>query len=132
MAQRRNPARLVVALAVAAALAIFLLYTSIVGQGIAAIKPSELHGRASKVQLVGTVVGPVITRENVQVRRFRLKDIGGRVSVPIVYAGAVGDLFKVSQHILVTGHLRNGIFIADRDSMITKCPSKYIPKKSAT
>ena len=129
---RRNPARLVVALAVAAALAIFLLYTSIAGGGTPAIKPSDLHGRASKVQLVGTVVGPVVNPPNTQVRRFRLKDIGGKASVPIVYTGSVGDLFKVGQHILVTGRLQRGVFVAERDSMITKCPSKYIPKKSST
>ncbi len=110
----------------------FLLYTSFVGQGIAAIKPSDLHGRSSRVQLVGTVVGPVVSRPNTQVRTFRLRDIGGKVSVPIVYTGAVGDLFKVGQHILVTGRLEAGRFVAERDSMITKCPSKYIPKKSSS
>ncbi len=129
---RRNPARLVVALAIAAALAVFLLYTSIAGGGTPAVKPSDLHGRASKVQLVGTVVGPVVNPQGTQIRRFRLKDIGGRVSVPIVYTGSVGDLFKVGQHILVTGRLQRGVFVAERDSMITKCPSKYIPKKSST
>jgi cytochrome c-type biogenesis protein CcmE len=129
---RRNPARLVIALAIAAALAIFLLYTSIAGGGTPAIKPSELDGRTSKVQLVGTVVGPVVNRPGTQVRRFRLRDIGGKASVAIVYTGTVGDLFKVGQHILVTGQLQRGVFVAERDSMITKCPSKYIPKKSST
>jgi cytochrome c-type biogenesis protein CcmE len=122
----------VVALAVAAALAIVLLYPSIAGGGTPAIKPSELHGRASRVQLVGTVVGPVVAQPNTQMRRFRLRDIGGTASVPIVYTGTVGDLFKVGQHILVTGSLKRGTFVAERDSMITKCPSKYIPKKSST
>lgn len=84
------------------------------------------------MQLVGTVVGPVVNPQGTQIRRFRLKDIGGRVSVPIVYTGSVGDLFKVGQHILVTGRLQRGVFVAERDSMITKCPSKYIPKKSST
>ncbi len=121
-----------VALAVAGALAVFLIYTAIAGGGTPAVKPSELHGRTSKVQLVGTVVGPVRVDDRSQTRRFRLADIGGSVSVPVVYTGSVGELFKVGQHILVSGRLRGGVFVAERDSMITKCPSKYIPKKSAT
>jgi cytochrome c-type biogenesis protein CcmE len=121
----------VVALSIAGALAIFLIYTAFVGSSIAAIKPSQLTTRQGKVQLVGTVVGPVKTVPNTQDRRFDMRDIGGRATVPVAYSGAVGALFKVGQHILVTGRLRNGVFVADRDSMITKCPSKYIPKKNA-
>jgi hypothetical protein len=51
----------VVALSIAGALSIFLIYTAFVGQGIAAIKPSQLRADKGKVQLVGTVVGPVKT-----------------------------------------------------------------------
>jgi cytochrome c-type biogenesis protein CcmE len=122
----------VVALSIAATLAIFLIYTAFVGSSIAAIKPSQLPAhKDGKVQLVGTVVGPVRTLPNTQNRRFAMEDIGGHTTVPVVYSGAVGALFKVGQHILVTGRLRGGVFVADRDSMITKCPSKYIPKKNA-
>ena len=120
-----------VALSIAGALAIFLIYTAFVGSSIAAIKPSQLKANQGKVQLVGTVVGPVKLVPNTQDRRFEMRDIGGRVTVPVAYSGATGALFKVGQHILVTGRLHGGVFVADRDSMITKCPSKYIPKKNA-
>jgi cytochrome c-type biogenesis protein CcmE len=120
-----------VALSIAGALAIFLVYTAIAGNGVATIAPSRLAAHGGKVQLVGAVVGPVRIISNTQDRRFRMKDIGGRASVPVVYSGEVGALFKVGQNILVTGRLQSGVFVADRDSMITKCPSKYIPKKSA-
>jgi hypothetical protein len=33
---------------------------------------------------------------------------------------------------VVEGRLQNGIFVAKRDSLITKCPSKYAPDKPAT
>jgi hypothetical protein len=59
MARRRSPARLVVALSVAAVLAVFLLYTSIAGGGTPSIAPSELGGRTDTVALAGLVVGPV-------------------------------------------------------------------------
>jgi hypothetical protein len=29
---------------------------------------------------------------------------------------------------VVEGRLRNGVFVAEPGSMITKCPSKYAPK----
>jgi cytochrome c-type biogenesis protein CcmE len=121
-----------VALSIAAALAIFLLYTAIAGQGTATIKPSQLSTRTGRVQIVGTVVGPARGDSYAPGGlRFRMRDIGGKVSVPVVYTGDVGALFKPGQNILVTGTLKNGVFVSDRNSMLTKCPSKYLPKKSS-
>ena len=42
VARKRSPARLVIALSIAAVLAVFLLYTSIAGGGTPSVKPSEL------------------------------------------------------------------------------------------
>jgi cytochrome c-type biogenesis protein CcmE len=123
-----------VALSIAGALAIFLLYTAIAGQGTATIKPSQLTSRTGRVQIVGTVIGPVTgSPYSAGGQHFRMRDIGGKVSetVSIVYRGDEGTLFGTWRHILVTGKLRNGVFVADRDSMLTKCPSKYLPKKSS-
>ena len=52
----RSPARLIVALSIAGALAVFLLYTAIAGSGTATIKPSQLTA-GRRVQLVGQVIG---------------------------------------------------------------------------
>jgi cytochrome c-type biogenesis protein CcmE len=122
----------VIALSVAAVLAIFLLYTSIAGGGNPSIAPSALNGRTAKVQLVGIVVGPVRGDSYGDGMRFVLRDRGStRVSgVPVLYAGSTPDLFKVGREIVVTGQLRNGTFVAEPGSMITKCPSKYAPKKA--
>ncbi len=120
------------ALSIAGALAIFLVYTAIAGGGITTVRPSELRGRATQVQIVGTVVGPLKgSSYKPGGVRFRLRDIGGKASVPVVYTGETGALFKPGQNVLVTGRLRDGTFVSKRDSMLTKCPSKYIPKKSA-
>src|SRR5437879_12495441 len=52
-----SPARLVIALSVAAALAIFVVYTALAGAGVPQILPSKVHHYAGKdVVLVGTVV----------------------------------------------------------------------------
>jgi cytochrome c-type biogenesis protein CcmE len=84
------------------------------------------------VQLAGLVVGPVVGDAHAGGLRFRLEDIGGRSESRVVvrYTGSVPDLFKVGRHVMINGQLRNGVFVAQPGSMITKCPSKYAPKQS--
>jgi cytochrome c-type biogenesis protein CcmE len=127
-----SPARLVIALSVAAVLAVFLLYTSIAGGGNPSVAPSELDGRTDEVQLAGVVVGPVRGDAHAGGLRFKLKDIGEdkKATVVVRYSGSVPDLFKPGRHIVVDGRLRRGTFVAEPGSMITKCPSKYAPKQS--
>ncbi len=132
MARKRSPARLLIALSIAAVLAVFLLYTSLAGGGTPTVQPSELPGHTGKVALAGKVIGPVTGDAHAGGLRFAIRDVGGSSSVPVVYTGTVPDLFKVDQHVTVTGTLANGVFVAQKDSMITKCPSRYIPKKDAT
>jgi cytochrome c-type biogenesis protein CcmE len=132
VARKASPARLVIALSVAAVLAVFLLYTSIAGGGNPSIAPSQVAGRTGELQLAGLVVGPVRGDAHAGGLRFGLRDIGERsaTTVPVRYAGSVPDLFKVGRHIVLDGRLRNGTFVAEPGSMITKCPSKYAPKQS--
>jgi cytochrome c-type biogenesis protein CcmE len=120
----------VIALAVAAVLAVFLLYTSIAGGGNPSIQPSELRGRTGKVQLAGKVVGPVRGDAHARGLRFGLSDVAGprSTTVRVLYTGSVPDLFKPGRDIVVDGRLRNGTFVAEPGSMLTKCPSKYAPK----
>ena len=76
------------ALSIAGALAIFLLYTAIAGQGTATIKPSQLTSHVGRVQIVGTVVGPRRGDSYAPAGlRFQMRDIGGKASVPVVYTG---------------------------------------------
>jgi cytochrome c-type biogenesis protein CcmE len=131
VAQRPRSVRLVLALSVAAVLAIFLLYVSIAGGRTAQFSPSQLPGHKGNVSLVGKVVGPV-RGEGYSTRglRFRVGEINGSASVPIVYHGSVPDQFKLGRHIVVSGTYTHGVFVAKQDSLVTKCPSKYAPKKS--
>jgi cytochrome c-type biogenesis protein CcmE len=133
VARKRSPARLVLALGVAAALAVFLLYTSIAGGTNASLRPSQLAGHeAEKVQLAGLVVGPVTGDSHESGLRFRLRDIDGKAKVAVVYTGSKPDLFRVGRHVYLKGTLENGTFVGERNSLVTKCPSKYAPKKSAS
>jgi cytochrome c-type biogenesis protein CcmE len=121
--------RLVIALSVAAALAVFLLYTSFAGGATPALRPSELHGHAGKVLLAGRVVGPVTGDAHAAGLRFKLRDVDGRATVPVVYTGTVPPLFHVGRHVYLKGRVRNGTFVGESNSLVTKCPSKYTPEK---
>jgi cytochrome c-type biogenesis protein CcmE len=124
--------RLALALSIAALLAVFLLYTSIAGGGTPSLRPSQLLANdrsGNRVTLSGKVVGTP-SRNPAGVLHFRLRDVNGTSSVPVVYRGSVGDLFRTGRDISVDGRLRNGVFVGVKDTLVTKCPSKYSPKKS--
>ena len=129
MGRRSNPARLVLALSVAAVLAVFLVYVSLAGGGTPAIQPSELDGRTQSVILMGEVVRPV--REvSENVHRFRLRDLEGTGTIAVSYASTLPDQFRPGREIRLEGRLRGGVFVGVPGTMITKCPSKYAPNKS--
>jgi cytochrome c-type biogenesis protein CcmE len=120
----------VIALSVAAALAVFLLYTSIAGGGTPSLRPSSLAGHTGKVSIAGRVLRPVTGDAHGAGLHFRLRDVNGTATVPVVYKGSVPDLFRAGRDIVVQGHLRNGVFVAIPGSLVTKCPSKYTPKQT--
>lgn len=134
MARKRSPARLVIALSVAAVLAVFLLYTSIAGGSTPSVSPSELRATTESVSLSGKVVGPVTGDAHDGGLRFRLKDIEGssKTTVVVLYTGSVPDLFRVGRDLVVDGRLRDGVFVAEPGTMVTKCPSKYTDEPEPT
>ena len=119
-----------IALSVAALLAVFLLYTSIAGGGTASLQPSQLAAHdGSVVQLAGRVVGPV-QREG-RMLRFGLRDVKGSASVRVSYTGSVSDQFRPGRDVYLKGRLVNGVLVGERDSLVTRCPSKYVAKARA-
>jgi cytochrome c-type biogenesis protein CcmE len=132
VARKRSPARLVVALSVAAVLAVFLLYTSIAGNAKPALGPAKLPGHTGRVSLTGNVVGPVAGDAHAGGLHFRLREIGGTATVPVVYTGTVPDLFRANRHVVVDGQLKDGTFVAVPGTLVTKCPSKYQATKTAS
>jgi cytochrome c-type biogenesis protein CcmE len=125
--------RLVIALAVAALLAVFLVYQVARGSGQLVVTVSQLrankYGAAKNtVQLTGTAV----SCEGVDCATAQapftmvVKDEGSTQTVPVRYTGgSVPDAFQQGRRIIVTGHMANGQFVANPDSLVTKCPSKY-------
>ena len=127
MARKGNPARLVIALSVAVVLAVFLLYTSIAGGGTPSLSPSKLGDKVAEVQLAGMVVGPITGDAQETPLRFAMKDIkgGDPTTVNVSYMGTLSDQFRAGRHVVLNGKLENGVFVGVKNSLITKCPSKY-------
>jgi cytochrome c-type biogenesis protein CcmE len=119
---RKRRLRLIVALSAAVALAGALVYTSFSG-ATEASKPSEVEPGQS-VELTGKVVDGSIERREDGLR-FRIRDRDGTESVPVEYSGVVPDPFRDGREVIVSGELENGTFLAERDSLVTKCPSKF-------
>jgi cytochrome c-type biogenesis protein CcmE len=125
---RKRRIRLVVALGAAIALASALVYTSF-SASTEASKPSQLReGRSYEV--TGKVVKGSVSHQGDELR-FRLRDRDGATSVPVRYAGAVPDPFREGREVIVKGELEDGTFVGQRDSLVTKCPSKFTKKKNS-
>ncbi len=57
---------------------------------------------------------------------FRVRDRDGTASVPVAYTGSVPDPFRDGREVIVTVNKGSGAtFTGEKDSLITKCPSKF-------
>ncbi len=119
-----------IALSVAGVLALFLIYSALAGGGTPSLRPSSLAGHTGKVSLTGLVLKPVSGDAHAGGLHFRLRDRNGTATVPVVYKGSVPDLFRPGRDVVVEGRLQHGVFVATPGTLVTKCPSKYTPKKT--
>ena len=124
--------RLVVALTAALLLAGALAYTSFSASS-AAVGPSRLLASANAgrtYQLTGKVVDGSISHRG-DATLFRVRDRNGRASVPVSYVGTVPDPFRDGREVIVTVRKKGSVFVGERDSLITKCPSKFTDKPAS-
>lgn len=128
---RKRKIRLVISLSVAVLLAAGLVYTSF-SASTEAREPSEIIGSDSTrtYELTGKVVDGTVVRRGEDLR-FRLRDREGTESLPVVYAGTIPDAFREGREVIVTGRLNDGTFSAERDSLVTKCPSKFTAEEKS-
>lgn len=75
-------------------------------------------------ELTGTVVAHSVEHVG-DVLDFSIKDRAGEAAVPVKYTGEVPSPFKEGREVIVTVQKQNGAYIGERNSLITKCPSKY-------
>jgi cytochrome c-type biogenesis protein CcmE len=127
---RKRTVRLVVALGAAVLLAGALVYTSFSASSEAR-SPSQLASGAQpgKVyQLTGKVEPGYVRRGTVT--NFRVRDRTGHVSVPVRYEGVLPDPFRAGREVIVDVREQGGVFIGEKDSLVTKCPSKFTADNS--
>jgi cytochrome c-type biogenesis protein CcmE len=127
---RKRRTRLVVALTAALLLAGALVYTSFSASS-EAVQPSTLASKTDgrTYQLTGKVVDGSIRKQGDTVR-FRVRDREGTASVPVSYKLPVPDPFKDGREIIVKVRRQGATFVGERDSLITKCPSKFTEKNN--
>jgi len=123
---RKRTVRLVVALSAAVVLASALIYTSF-SAASPALTPSQLLQVAQPGRsyiLTGTVASGSVRRVG-SVLDFAIRDRTGSAAVPVAYSGTVPDPFREGREVVVTVEKRGGAYVGERNSLITKCPSKY-------
>jgi cytochrome c-type biogenesis protein CcmE len=122
---RKRKIRLVVALGAAVLLAGALMLTSFTAD-TPATTPSQLLTKqgSGNYKLTGKVVDGSVKRSGDQLT-FAIRDRDGTRSLPVTYSGVVPDPFRDGREVIVDGRLKNGTFVAHRDSLVTKCPSKF-------
>ncbi len=127
---RKRKIRFVVALACAVLLAGALAYTSFSASSEAST-PSQLVAGAEAgrtYQLTGKVE-PGWRREGTTTH-FRVRDRAGHVSVPVRYTGAVPDPFRTGREVIVDVRKDGDVFVGEKDSLVSKWPSKFSAEKS--
>jgi cytochrome c-type biogenesis protein CcmE len=129
--QRKRKIRLVIALTVAVFLAAALVYTSF-SASTQAKEPSQLAGATpgQSYDLTGRVV-PGSVRHRGEGLLFRVADRDNAAkTIPVTYTGTVPDPFRGGREIVLTGQVQNGTFVGQRDTLVTKCPSKFTEAKN--
>jgi cytochrome c-type biogenesis protein CcmE len=127
---RKRRIRFVVALSAAILLAGALAYTSFSASSEAKT-PSQLLAGAQTgrtYELTGKVVAGYTQRGDTTY--FRVRDRTGNESVPVRYAGALPDPFRAGREVVVDVRRDGAVWVGQKDSLVTKCPSKFSASKT--
>ena len=122
---RKRRVRLVTALTVALLLAGALVYTT-----FSAASPERIPSQLSTAQagqsykLGGKVVAGSV-RRTPDSMTFQVQDPKGPAKVNVSYTGSVPDPFREGREVIVTVQRDGAGFVGQRDSLVTKCPSKF-------
>jgi cytochrome c-type biogenesis protein CcmE len=129
---RKRRIRLVTFLSAAVLLAGALVYTTFAGAS-----PAETPGQLLRTahpggsyQLTGIVAQGSLRRARSGIS-FRVRDRAGRAAVAVRYSGAVPEPFREGREIIVTVRPAGAAFVGERDSLITKCPSKFTARRGS-
>lgn len=128
--QRKRQVRLFIALGLALVLAAGLVYTSF-NASSEARQPTELTQAVpgKNYEMTGRVVKGSIRKTGDGIS-FDVSDRNGSGSLPVTYSGVVPDPFRGGREIVLKGKVEDGVFVGDKDTLVTKCPSKFSEKKN--
>jgi len=123
---RKRRIRLVAALTAALLAASALVYTSFSAgsdeQTASQLLDGAVAGRT--YTLAGTVKDHSVTRSG-GVVWFSVLDPHKPVAVRVRYTGIVPDPFREGRGVMVQVRRQGDLFVGEKDSMVTKCPSKF-------
>ena len=128
---RKRQIRLFVALGFAVLLATGLVYTPC-NASSEAREPSELSDAVpgKSYEMTGEVVPGSVSKDGEGIK-FEVSDRDGNGEpLPVTYEGIVPDPFRGGRVIVLQGTVESGVFVGERDTLVTKCPSKFAEKKN--
>jgi cytochrome c-type biogenesis protein CcmE len=123
---RKRRIRLVVALTAALLAASALVYTS-----FSAGSDERTAGQLLDYAATGTTYTLAGTVAQGSVRRadgvlwFSVRDPRRPVAARVRYTGIVPDPFREGRGVMVKVRRSGNVFVGEKDSMVTKCPSKF-------
>ena len=130
---RKRTVRLVVALTAALLLTGALAVTSFSASSEARTPAQLADAKAGEsYQLTGKVAKGSYERRG-DVHTFLVQERKGTETVPVTYRGSVPDAFREGREVIVTvsRDASGAGFVGAKDSLITKCPSKFSAKDEA-
>ncbi len=129
---RKRKIRLVVALSAAVLLATALVYTSF-SASVEARSPGELLAETptGSFDVFGVVVEDSVKHRG-SAMTFAIADRDDPAkTVPVSYSGQIPDPFREGREVIITGEFIDGVLVGEKDSLITKCPSKFEAEAAA-
>lgn len=110
----------------------YLIYSGFQNSMVYYYTVSEVDGKVASASGENMRVSGLVSNGSIhkdpddRTVRFVLTE-GGK-SLPVVYRGIVPDTLKDGNGVVAEGFLNSSGFLEAR-SIVTKCPSKYIPEK---
>ena len=123
----------------AAALGAWLAYTSLGGSLETYVSPSGLSTAGGGTYRLNGLVAPgspadaADRAQSAEGLRFVVRDkTVASARVTVLYRGTVPDTFRDGREVVVTGRMKDGTFVAERNGLTTLCPSKFRAKTTGT
>ena len=119
------PLKLLLARALIAAGAVYLVPTALSGTTVYYLTVAELHSQvpSGPVRVAGVVAPDQLLREGASLS-FIMRDDSTDVMLPVVYKGIVPDIFAPGIQVVVEGRF-NSAGTMEATTLLAKCPSRF-------